>query len=107
MALDLTETAAKAVKQHLDLLGRGLGIRLLVQTSECSGMAYGMEVVYEKQEHDLIFESHSIKIFVDPKSFAYMDGTVIDYITAGSETGFTIRNPNAKSQCGCGDSFYV
>lgn len=107
MAIDLTEAAAKAVKEHLDALGRGLGIRLVVQASECTGIAYGIEVVYAEQDHDQVFDSHGAKIFIDPKSLAYMDGSVIDYVVKGSETGFTVQNPNAKSQCGCGDSFYV
>ncbi len=107
MAIDFTESAAKAVKAHLDVMGRGLGIRLVVQTSECSGMAYGIEVVYAEQKNDLVFDSHGTKIYIDPKSLVYMDGSVIDYVVTGSESGFTVQNPNAKNQCGCGDSFYV
>lgn len=107
MALSFTDSAAKEVLQHLALRQKGLGIRLLVQTSECSGMSYHIEVVDEVATHDLVFESHGARIFVDAKSLVYVDGSVVDFSTEGSESGFVINNPNVVNRCGCGESFQV
>ena len=107
MALGYSEEAAKEVRNYLDERGHGLGIRLMVETSECDGMAYRLEFVDRAEAHDLVFESHGATIYVDPKSFVYVDGTVIDYARVGDEGGFVINNPNVKNQCGCGESFYV
>jgi len=107
MGITITEAAAKHVKNYLDNRGKGLGIRLAVRTSGCSGMAYEMEFVDELQAEDQVFEDHGVKVVVDPKSLVYLDGTEVDYAREGLNEGFKFNNPNAKSECGCGESFGV
>jgi iron-sulfur cluster assembly protein len=107
MALTLTEKAAKHVEKILVNRGKGLGIRLGVKTSGCSGMAYTLEFADEKKETDQLFESQGIKIIVDPKSLVYLDGTELDFVREGLNEGFQFNNPNVKDQCGCGESFNV
>lgn len=107
MALTLTEKAAKHIQKSLTQRGKGIGLRLGVRTSGCSGMAYVIEFVDELKEEDQVFESQGIKIIVDPKSLLYMDGTELDYVREGLNEGFKFNNPNVKDQCGCGESFTV
>jgi iron-sulfur cluster assembly protein len=107
MAITITEAAAKHVQTYLENRGKGLGIRLAVRTSGCSGMAYEMEFVDELQEEDQVFEDHGVKVVVDVKSLVYLDGTEVDYAKEGLNEGFKFNNPNAKSECGCGESFGV
>lgn len=107
MALSFTERAANQVRNYLDERGGGLGIRVIVQSSECSGMAYRLVFVDKPEEHDSVFDSHDARIFVDPKSLIWLEGTVVDFVQNGDESGFVFQNPNVKNQCGCGDSFYV
>jgi iron-sulfur cluster assembly protein len=107
MGITITEAAARHVRNYLDNRGKGLGIRLAVRTSGCSGMAYEMEFVDELQEEDQVFENHGVKVVVDPKSLVYLDGTEVDYAREGLNEGFKFNNPNAKSECGCGESFGV
>lgn len=103
----ITEHAAQHVQKFLDKRGKGEGIRLSVKTSGCSGMAYNLEFVDVIQDDDLIFEEHGVKIFIDPKSHIYLDGTVLDYTKEGLQEGFKFDNPNVKESCGCGESFHV
>lgn len=107
MALTLTEKAATHVRKSLEQRGKGIGLRLGVRTSGCSGMAYTLEFVDNIDEQDQIFESQGIKIIVDPKSLFYIDGTELDYVREGLNEGFKFTNPNVKNQCGCGESFNV
>ncbi len=107
MGITVTEAAAKHVQAYLDNRGKGLGIRLAVRTSGCSGMAYEMEFVDELQEDDQVFEDHGIKVVIDAKSLVYLDGTEVDFAREGLNEGFKFNNPNAKSECGCGESFGV
>ncbi len=107
MGITITEAAAQHVKTYLSNRGKGLGIRLAVRTSGCSGMAYEMEFVDELQAEDQVFEDHGVKVVVDPKSLVYLDGTEVDYAREGLNEGFRFNNPNAKSECGCGESFGV
>lgn len=107
MALTLTETAAKHVKKSLTSRGKGIGLRLGVKTSGCSGMAYVMEFADEIQDEDQVFESQGIKLLVDTKSLIYLDGTELDYVREGLNEGFKFHNPNVKNECGCGESFNV
>jgi iron-sulfur cluster assembly protein len=107
MGITVTEAAAKHVQAYLDNRGKGLGIRLSVRTSGCSGMAYEMEFVDELQEDDQVFEDHGIKVVIDAKSLVYLDGTEVDFAREGLNEGFKFNNPNAKSECGCGESFGV
>ena len=84
-----------------------MGIRLGVKTSGCSGMAYVLEFVDSEVEEDQVFEAHGVKIFVDPKSFTYLDGTELDFVKEGLNEGLQFRNPNVAGECGCGESFTV
>ena len=107
MALSLTERAAQQIQSYLTDRGRGLGIRVIVESSECSGMAYRLVFADQICEGDEVFESHGTKVFVDAKSLVWLDGTSIDYMQQGEEQGFAFNNPNVTNQCGCGESFYV
>ncbi|PKO51742.1 MAG: iron-sulfur cluster assembly protein IscA, partial [Betaproteobacteria bacterium HGW-Betaproteobacteria-20] len=91
----------------LDSRGKGIGLRLGVKTSGCSGMAYTLEFVDEALPEDMIFESNGVKVLIDPTSLVYMDGTELDYAKEGLNEGFKFNNPNVKDECGCGESFTV
>ncbi|MFT3758350.1 iron-sulfur cluster assembly protein IscA [Thauera sp.] len=107
MSVTLSENAARHVANFIAKRGKGFGIRLGVKTSGCSGMAYKLEFVDDTQEEDLVFDSHGVKVVVDPKSLAYLDGTELDFVKEGLNEGFRFNNPNVKDQCGCGESFNV
>ena len=107
MAITLTEQAATHVQNYLSKRGKGVGLRLGVRTTGCSGLAYVLEFADEATEGDTAFESHGLKIFVDPKSLVYLDGTELDYAREGLNEGFKFNNPNVKDACGCGESFNV
>jgi len=107
MAVTLTEKAANHVQNYLARRGKGVGLRVGVRTSGCSGMAYKLEFVDAATPDDVQFESHGVKILVDPKSLPYVEGTELDYTREGLNEGFKFRNPNVKDECGCGESFNV
>jgi iron-sulfur cluster assembly protein len=107
MALTLTQTAAKHIQKSLDSRGKGIGLRLGVKTTGCSGMAYVMEFVDKLDDQDQVFESKNIKLIIDPKSMIYIDGTELDFAREGLNEGFKFNNPNVKDECGCGESFTV
>ena len=107
MAVTMTERAAKHVSNYLSRRGKGLGIRLGVKTSGCSGMAYKLEYVDALEEEDSVFENFGVKVVIDPKSLPYLDGTELDFVREGLNEGFKFNNPNARDQCGCGESFTV
>jgi len=107
MGITLTEPAAKHIKAYLENRGKGVGLRLGVRTSGCSGMAYVLEFADEINEEDQVFEDHGIKVIVDPKSMLYLDGTELDFGKEGLNEGFKFNNPNVKDECGCGESFNV
>lgn len=107
MAVTLTEKAAEHVAEFLKKRGKGVGLRVGVKTSGCSGMAYALEFADVLQPEDLVFESFGIKVIVDPKSLPYIDGTELDFVREGLNTGFKFMNPNEKESCGCGKSFHV
>ncbi|MBB5017517.1 iron-sulfur cluster assembly protein [Chitinivorax tropicus] len=107
MAITLSERAARHVSNFLTKRGKGIGIRLGVRTSGCSGMAYKLEFVDEIAEGDLSFESHGVMVITDPKSLPYLDGTELDFVREGLNEGFKFNNPNVKNECGCGESFNV
>jgi iron-sulfur cluster assembly protein len=107
MAVTLTEKAAQHVNNFIAKRGKGVALRLGVRTSGCSGMAYTLEFADEITGDDAQFESHGVKVLIDPKSLAYLDGTELDYVREGLNEGFKFNNPNIKSQCGCGESFAV
>jgi iron-sulfur cluster assembly protein len=107
MAITLTPSAANHVSRYIARRGKGLGLRLGVRTTGCSGMAYKLEYADDTKPEDLQFESHGVKVFVDPKSLVYIDGTELDFVREGLNEGFKFNNPNVKSECGCGESFNV
>lgn len=107
MAITLTENAAQHVRSQLDERGKGLGIRVGVKTTGCSGMAYVLEFVDDIDADDHRFDGHGVSLFVDPKSLAYIDGTQMDFVKEGLNEGFEFKNPNAAGECGCGESFTV
>jgi iron-sulfur cluster assembly protein len=107
MAISLTPAAAAHVARFLAQRGKGVGVRLGVRTSGCSGMAYSLEFADALEPDDQIFEDQGIKVIVDPKSLVYLDGTQLDFVREGLNEGFRFNNPNAKHACGCGESFNV
>jgi len=107
MGISLTESAAAHVRKSLDKRGKGEGLRLGVRTSGCSGKAYVLEFVDTIQPDEVVFESHGVKLIVDPKSLLFLDGMVLDYTREGLNEGFKFDNPNVKGECGCGESFTV
>jgi len=107
MAISLTTKAAERVEKFLANRGKGIGLRLGVKTTGCSGMAYTLEFVDELNEEDVSFESNGVTVIVDPKSLAYIDGTELDFVKEGLNEGFQFNNPNVKDECGCGESFTV
>ena len=107
MTITLSDAAAQHVSRFIAKRGKGIGIRLGVKTSGCSGMAYKLEFADTAEPEDIVFESHGLKVLVDPKSLPYLDGTELDYAKEGLNEGFKFKNPNVKDQCGCGESFNV
>ena len=107
MAITLTDRAANHVQNYLAKRGKGVGVRFGVRTTGCSGMAYKLEFVDAVNDEDQAFESHGVKVFVDPKSLVYIDGTELDFVREGLNDGFKFNNPQEKDKCGCGESFNV
>lgn len=107
MAITLTESAANRVRTFLANRGKGIGLRLGIKTSGCSGLAYVLEFVDVLNEDDNVFENDGVKVIVDAKSLVYLDGTQLDFVKEGLNEGFKFANPNVKDQCGCGESFNV
>ena len=107
MGVTLTESAAKHVSNYIAKRGKGIGIRLGVKTSGCSGMAYKLEFADAAEPEDVVFDTQGLKVIVDPRSLPYIDGTELDYAKEGLNEGFKFNNPNIKDQCGCGESFTV
>ena len=107
MSITLTENAAKHVQNFLTKRGKGVGLRLGVRTSGCSGMAYKLEFADEAVVDDLQFVSNGVTLLVEPQSLPYLDGMELDYTREGLNEGFKFNNPNVKDACGCGESFTV
>lgn len=107
MSVTLTEAAAKHVQKYLARRGKGVGLRLGVKTSGCSGMAYKLEFADQVEPDDKVWESFGVKVLVDEKSLPYLEGTELDYTREGLQEGFKFHNPNEKSRCGCGESFQI
>ena len=107
MAITLSESAANRIQKFLDQRGKGVGLRLGVRTSGCSGMAYTLEFVDETQPEDITFECYGVTVLIDPKSLTFLDGTELDFTREGLNEGFKFNNPNVKDSCGCGESFNV
>jgi iron-sulfur cluster assembly protein len=105
--IQVTETASKKIQSMLSRRGSGVGIRLGVKTTGCSGLAYVLEYVDAPKEEDKQFECSGCHIFVDPKSCVYLQGLTVDYVRNGLNEGFEFINPNERDRCGCGESFRV
>ena len=107
MGVSLTKNAAQHVNRFLEERGSGVGIRLAVKTTGCSGLMYVLEPVDEPLPEDMLFTSQGVHVYVDPKSMVYIDGTEMDYVKQGLNEGFEFKNPNVQGECGCGESFTV
>lgn len=107
MSISLTESAANHVRGYLDNRGKGVGLRLGVRTTGCSGMAYVLEFADEIGADDVTFEDKDVTVVIDKKSLLYLDGTELDFTKEGLNEGFKFNNPNVKDECGCGESFTV
>jgi len=107
MGVSLSAAAARHVNRYLSKRGKGVGVRLGVKTTGCSGLAYTLEYVDALADEDVVFEEHGVKVLVDLKSMAYIDGTQLDYVREGLNEGFRFNNPNERDKCGCGESFRV
>lgn len=107
MAITMTPAAEDHVVRHLDNRGSGIGIRLGIKTTGCSGLSYVLEFVDDRESEDTVFDCGRTQLFIDPKSLAYLDGTELDFVKEGLNEGFQFNNPNMKEECGCGESFHV
>jgi iron-sulfur cluster assembly protein len=107
MSISLTESAANRVKSFLAARGHGIGLRLAVRKTGCSGFAYVVNYADGAQPGDSVFEDRGVQMFVDPASLALLDGTIVDFVKEGLNEAFRFRNPNVKGECGCGESFSV
>jgi iron-sulfur cluster assembly protein len=105
--IKLTDAAAQRVRTHLDKRGYGLGLRLGVKKTGCSGMAYIVDYADDEAADDVVFEQHGVKVLVGRENLPYLDGTEIDFVRQGLNEAFAFRNPNVKDTCGCGESFNV
>ncbi|WP_297189445.1 iron-sulfur cluster assembly protein IscA [uncultured Porticoccus sp.] len=107
MAITMTPAAEQHIIRHLSHRGHGVGIRLGVKTTGCSGLSYVLEFVDQQGEDDQVFSCGEAKLFIDPKSLTYLDGTELDFVKEGLNEGFQFKNPNVKEECGCGESFHI
>ena len=107
MTISVTTAASEHVSKHLTARGCGEGIRIGVKTSGCSGLAYVLELVDQRDPADTIFETDGVRVFVDPKSLVYLDGTIVDFTREGLNEGLEFKNPNVAGECVCGESFTV
>lgn len=107
--ITLTERAAEKVKSNLERRGKGIGIRVGVKTTGCSGLAYVLEYVDNPSvtRDQFVYDNHGVKVYVDGKSLVYVDGLEMDWVKQGLNEGFEFKNPNEKAKCGCGESFSV
>jgi iron-sulfur cluster assembly protein len=107
VAIQLTERAANQIKQSLQKRGKGLGLRLGIKKVGCSGLAYTFDYADHIADGDQLFEAHEAKVVVDGEALKVIDGSTLDFVREGLKESFKFENPNAKSQCGCGESFSV
>jgi iron-sulfur cluster assembly protein len=107
MSISLTESAATRIRTFLAARGHGIGLRLGVRKTGCSGFAYVVNYADAAQTDDVVFEDQGVRVFVDPSSLKLIDGTVVDFVKQGLNEAFRFRNPNVKGECGCGESFSV
>ena len=107
MAISLTQSAATRVRSFLEKRGRGVGLRIGVRKSGCSGYAYTIDYADAIDADDVVFDRDGVKVIVDPESLGLIDGTEVDFVKDGLNEAFKFRNPNVKGECGCGESFPV
>lgn len=107
MAISLTHNAAERVKNYLARRGRGVGLRVGVKRTGCSGFAYVIDYADSIESDDVVFDGGGVKVIVDSKSLELIDGTEVDFVKDGLNEAFKFRNPNVKGECGCGESFSV
>ena len=107
MAISLTESAAERVRTYLDARGHGVGLRLGVTETGCSGYSYVINYAEEVAASDVVFEDKGVKVGVDPEALPLIDGTEVDFVKNGLNEAFSFRNPNVTGECGCGESFNI
>ena len=107
MGVTFTDRAALHIRGFLDKRGKGIGLRLAVRTTGCSGLAYVLEFADEVAANDEVFEDNDVTVVIDKKSLVFLEGTELDYTKEGLNEGFKFRNPNVKDECGCGESFTI
>jgi iron-sulfur cluster assembly protein len=107
MAVSLTSSAAERVRSYIARRGHGVGLRVGVRKTGCSGFAYVIDYADAVGADDAVFEDDGVKVVVDSKSLALIDGTEVDFVREGINEAFKFRNPNVKGECGCGESFNV
>jgi len=107
MSISLTAAAAERVRNQLASRGHGLGLRLSVKESGCSGFSYVVNFADETGANDVVFEQHGVKLFVERQSLPVLEGTQVDFVRQGLNEAFSFSNPNVKGECGCGESFTV
>lgn len=107
MAITLTESAAKQVRNQLDKRGKGIGLRLGVKKSGCSGYAYVIDFADQVEDKDHVYEQHGVKVLVNEDSESFLDGLQLDFAKEGINSAFKFNNPNVTDSCGCGESFTV
>jgi iron-sulfur cluster assembly protein len=107
MSISLTQSAADRVRSFLAARGHGVGLRLAVRRTGCSGFAYVVNYADEVRPDDVVFEDRGVKVYVDAPSLKLLDGTIVDFVKQGLNEAFRFRNPNVKGECGCGESFSV
>lgn len=107
MAISLTDSAASRVQSYLEKRGEGVGLRLGVTQTGCSGYSYVINYADEIAANDVVFEDKGVKVVVDPEALALIDGTEVDFVKNGLNEAFSFRNPNISGECGCGESFNI
>ncbi|MGH8254191.1 MAG: HesB/IscA family protein [Steroidobacteraceae bacterium] len=107
MSISLTASAADRVRNHLAHRGHGIGLRLAIKTTGCSGYSYVIDYADAAAPGDLVFEDQGVRVFVDSESYPMLDGTRVDFVRKGLNESFQFANPNVKAECGCGESFTV
>ena len=107
MAISLTEAAAERVSTYLEKRGEGVGLRLGVKSTGCSGYSYVINYADAIEGKDIVFEDRGVKIVVDPEALELIDGTEVDFVKNGLNEAFSFRNPNVSGECGCGESFNI
>ena len=107
MSIQLTPAAAERVRNFITSRGQGLGLRLGVRKTGCSGFAYVINYADSQEPGDIVFEDSGLKVFVDPASLPLIDGTTVDFVKQGLNEAFRFKNPNVKGECGCGESFNI